>query len=125
MIARVAAALLFAATAEAAVSPTMTRQYPGLTNSYNQVACSTNTAIVPDNGVLGTPPYPRLSILIKNCAALGGNDVAVCMNSTTCATGAGFILGPREGLWLDWSTGPISCTGIGGTVTVCYLEERG
>jgi hypothetical protein len=119
---RLAGALLFVvATAEAAVSPTWTRQYPGLNQTYDQISCATNTTLVADN----TGLYDRLSILIKNCSALGGNDVAICPDSSTCATGDGFILGPREGLWLDWSTGPISCTGIGASVTVCYLEERG
>lgn len=116
------ALVLVASTAAAAVETFMTRNMQGKTVPFGQVSCGTGATTIVSNNV---GVYDRLSILIKNAAALGGADVFICPGSATCTISTGFPLGPHEGLWLDWSYGPITCVVAAGTVTVAYIEERG
>lgn len=127
MRASILALLLVATTAAAqGVSPTYTR-HAGQTAVYNQVSCTAAGTVLirPDNTYASTTPYERLSILIKNCGAVGAADIAICPGSATCSFAAGFLLGGREGMWIDWSNGPISCATAAGTIVACFLEERG
>lgn len=123
MRARLALAFLaLASWASAADLPTYTRHSTGDTVPYGQVSCaSTSTTLVATN----VGAWDRLSILIKNIEASGGASVYVCPGSATCTTATGFQLAAREGLWLDWSVGPISCITAAGTAVVSYIEERG
>lgn len=121
-----AALLLLASSASAAVSPTYTRQFPGTVVTTGQASCTAGgVTFLPDNRASSPTAYDRVSVLIKNAAALGGADLFICPGSATCTIGTGFPLGPHEGVWLDWSNGPITCVVATGTVTVAYIEERG